>query len=260
MSAAETEAPPLSLRGVTVRAGEKVLLDRVSLDLHAGDFAILLGPNGGGKSTLLFAVLGLIPIQSGTILFFGKPIAASRHRIGYLPQRFPIDRTLPLTAREFLDTYVGARRVGRPGKHDTHADRKRLNESVERLGLGAKLNTPFGSLSGGEIQRLLLAAAFSDAPDLLLFDEPMAGVDAQGEEHFYTFLAEYRAAHPKAALLVVSHDIGVVWRHASRVFCLNRELHADGPPQDALTEETFRRLYGEGGFHGAHHHHHHHEH
>lgn len=246
--------PHLRVREVTVRREGKTLLDRVSLEMRPGDFCMLIGPNGAGKSTLVRAILGLMEYDSGTIELFGMPAddRRARARIGYVPQNFHIERTLPLTVAEFIADYATsrARIAGRPV-----APPAAQLAMAEKLGLTTKLTRPIGVLSGGEMQRLLLAAAFLDDPEILFLDEPLAGIDMQGEGDFYSILDEYRAAHPTASFLIVSHDIGVVYQHATRVFCLNRVLHADGPPSEALTHETFEKLYGAGHSHGAHHHH-----
>ncbi len=246
--------PTLSLRAVCVRGGRHLLLDRVSLDLWPGELGMLIGPNGAGKSTLVRAALDLLPVESGSIRIMGmdwRDPAARRHT-GYVPQSFLLERTIPLTCREFLADYAAARSL-LPGSGDMGRQAQRL--IAERLGLAAKLDRPLGVLSGGEVQRLLIAAAFLGDPDLILLDEPLAGIDMQGEGDFHGIVDSYRADHPRAAFLIVSHDIGVVYRKATRVFCLNRTIHAEGPPSEALTHETFEKLYGMAHFPGAHHHH-----
>ncbi len=246
--------PVLRIRDLSVRGGEHLLLDGVSLDLSPGDLGMLIGPNGAGKSTLIRAVLDLIPVESGTILVAGTDWreAASRRHIGYVPQTFSLERTIPLTCGEFLADYAATRAL-LPGSRPLNRAAQR--DMAARLGLARKLDRPLGVLSGGEIQRLLIAAAFLGDPELIFLDEPLAGIDVQGEGDFHEIVDSYRADHPAAAFLVVSHDIGVVYRKATRVFCLNRRIHAEGPPSEALTHETFEKLYGMSHFPGAHHHH-----
>lgn len=262
MASAPTPASALRISGLTLRRNGRSLLESVSLELGSGEFGMLLGPNGAGKSLLLRAVMGLIPYDAGDIEVCGGRIdsPAIRLSVSYVPQRIAIENTLPLTIEEFLVHYRRVRqRLASRARRDS-LELPPLDALIEDFGLGAKRRQPLSVLSGGELQRLLLVAAFSDAPALLLLDEPLAGVDAQGEAHFYETLVRYRDQHPGTALLVVSHDIGVVSRFADRVFCLNRELHAEGPPSQVLTQETFRKLYGDEHAHRLHDHSHHHHH
>ncbi|MDX2177843.1 MAG: metal ABC transporter ATP-binding protein [Candidatus Sumerlaeia bacterium] len=251
--------PAIRLRGVTVRREGRLLLDSVDLDLLPGDFGMLIGPNGAGKSTILRVVLGLMQADAGAVELFGEPrlTPSVRRRIGYVPQRFSPDRLTPVNCDEFLRSYAATRHaLGGGGP----VDRARIATLAEELGIAEKLRQPVGVLSGGELQRMLLAAALYDEPKLLLLDEPLAGVDIQGEAEFFEYLNQYRRTHPDAALVVVSHDIGVVYRYATKVFCLDRKLHASGAPEEALNRDTFARLYGHGQFPAAHHHHHGHSH
>lgn len=246
--------PAAKLNHVSVRRDGRTLLDHIDMELAPGEFGMLIGPNGAGKSTVLRAILGLMEVDHGTIELFGSPklTPAVRSRIGYVPQRFAPDRLTPVTCAEFLTSYIRARAALRG---DGGASPARAHELAVELGLEGKLAQPVGVLSGGEVQRLLLAAALTDSPDLLLLDEPLTGVDIQGEAEFFEYLHRYRERHPEAALLVVSHDIGVVYRHATKVFCLDRKMHASGPPKETLTRDTFAHLYGEGQFPAAHHDH-----
>lgn len=226
----------LSVRNLVVRfpGQERPALEDVSFDLEEGELAVIVGPNGCGKTTLLRAVLGLLP-YTGEILAFEEAVASLYGKIGYVPQRLPFDPTLPLTAREAIRMPIP------PGDTSSEAA---FAEAVETLGVARYLDEPLAVLSGGELKRALLARALVMRPRLLVLDEPEASVDVAGEETLYDLL-EKAVSERGVTALVSSHELELVSRHADRVLCLNRRLLCSGPPSEVFTAENLGRLFGQ---------------
>lgn len=219
-----------------VRLGDHVVLSDVSFDINHGEIAAVIGPNGSGKTTLIRAILGLIPLEKGTVNL-------DTDQIGYLPQRFPIDPEFPITVFEFLE-------LTKKDKH--HAN---LTTKLEEVGLTpAILKKRLGSLSGGQLQRVLIAQATIHNPPLLILDEPSTGIDIVGEKQFYDLIRCQRDNHGTTVILV-SHDLSVIANVVDQIVCVNKRLVCFGPPKKALTQETIFELYG-GADKGIYHHHH----
>jgi zinc transport system ATP-binding protein len=230
----------LSIRNLTVRKGGVEILSGVDADIRCGEVTALVGPNGAGKTTLLRAILGQVP-YTGEIRFcrarehgFGEP------RIGYVPQHLLLDRDAPVTVLDFFALSAQRRPVflGSSRKAQEVA-----RKSLERAGVGHLLPSPLGRLSGGELQRVLFALALRDDPDILLLDEPVSGVDVSGEELFCDFLSQVQQSS-RFSLLLVSHDLSVVTRHAGQVICLNRRIVCRGATTEVLTPENLAAMYG----------------
>ena len=230
----------LEIRNLTVRKGGVEILSGIDADLRCGEVTALVGPNGAGKTTLLLAILGQVP-YSGNIRF----CRAAEHgqgtpRIGYVPQRLPLDPDVPITVLDFFALSAQRRPVFLGASRRT---REIARQSLERAGVAHLLLSPLGRLSGGELQRVLFALALRDAPDILLLDEPVSGVDVAGEEQFCDFLSKVHR-DSRFSLLLVSHDLSVVTRHADRVICLNRRLVCSGATTEVLTPENLAAMYG----------------
>jgi zinc transport system ATP-binding protein len=229
--------PLLEVENLTVQLGNSVILEDVSLTVKTGEIVAVIGPNGAGKTTLLKAVLGLLPIQSGTVRLLGKPLnalnRAERERLGYVPQSLDLDRTVPITVQEFIG-------ISTP---KAYFNRDALTRSLSEVDAERLLDRQVGHLSGGEMQRILLAMNLLRDPQLLFLDEPATGIDREGERLFYDVLEQLRRQR-KIGIMMVSHDISVVYRYASHVLCVNRRLMCQGPPGDILKDETLERLYG----------------
>ncbi len=230
----------LTIRNVTVRMGGEEILSGVDADVRAGEVTALIGPNGAGKTTLLRAILGQIP-YTGEIRFHRSGEGAGAPpRIGYVPQRLSFDRETPLTVLDFFALSAQRRPVFLGA---SRASLRTARESLERTGMVHLLDHPLGKLSGGELQRVLFALALRDSPDILLLDEPVSGVDVAGGEQFCEFLSQVQRGS-RFSLLLVSHDLSVVTRHADRVICLNRRIVCQGATTEVLTAENLASMYG----------------
>ena len=228
--------------GVTI--DDVQILHDVSFTLRQGEALAVLGPNGAGKTVLFRALLGLVP-HTGTVRW--QPGV----EIGYVPQRFSIDPSAPITAMEFF--LLQSPNFWRPSAEFIG----HLDHELNLMGLDrGVLRKSLGELSGGETQRLLMAWAMLRHPGVLLLDEPTAAVDAGFEETVYAVL--HRVQQERGtALLLISHDLNVVYRYAQRVLCLNKTVVCQGPPVEALNPAALATLYGEAGFYQHEHGHEH---
>lgn len=228
----------VGFEGVTVELGGVPILDGVTAQVPRGGCTAIVGPNGSGKTTLLLALLGQIPF-AGRIVINREP-GEETPRIGYVPQRLAFDRGLPMTVMEFM--VMGRQRMplwfGCRSSHQAQA--LELLAMVRAEGIAGR---QVGALSGGEMQRVLLALALQQQPDLLILDEPAAGVDYQGELIFCELLDSLRQQHAFTQL-IVSHDLATVTHHSTYVICLNHKVMAAGPPRDVLTSETLTATFG----------------
>ena len=245
--------PLVSIHNLGVELGGRPVLDGVNADLMRGQITALIGMNGSGKTTLLRTLVKEVP-YTGRIEFH----CGHDHRqptpehVGYVPQKLRIEANLPLTVADLLGLALLRRPlflgIGR-------RNRKRMEELLARVWLGAEfLDRPVEKLSGGELQRVLLALALEPQPELLLLDEPAAGIDFQHAEPFYKLLANLNS-QTGVTVLLVSHDLSVVNRHAHHVLCLtDGRVQCQGPPQETLTQDAILRTFGSGsGLYGHHH-------
>jgi len=217
--------------------GDRPVLDDVSLRVATGEFVALIGPNGGGKSTLVKIALGLLEPDRGTVRVLGRPPDEARARVGYVPQFATFRRDFPITVRDtVLQGRLGVRAWWRPLGPQDHAAAAEAMAATDVHDLAPR---PIATLSGGQLQRVLIARALATDPALLLLDEPTAHIDTRTEHGLFDLLARLRE---RMAIVVVSHDVGLVSRHVDRIACLNRTLtcHAALP----LTPGVLERLYG----------------
>jgi zinc transport system ATP-binding protein len=212
---------------LTVRLGGTEILRNLGFTVPAGTALAVIGPNGAGKTVLFRALIGSIP-HEGTVRW------ANGTRIGYVPQKLDIERDLPITGRDFL-----AAKAAISGA--TTSDAARVLDLVNLPPSVA--HQPIGTFSGGQFQRLLLAFALLGRPTVLLFDEPTSGVDEPGEERLYEMIHRIQEKE-RLTLLLISHELNVVYRYASNVLCLSRERPCFGPPEEILTPERIEEVYG----------------
>jgi zinc transport system ATP-binding protein len=225
----------LTVEDLSVALDDLPVLRNVSFTLRQGEAFAVIGPNGAGKTVLFRALLGLLP-HTGLVQW--RPDV----KIGYVPQRFSVDRSAPISAMEFF--LLQSPGFWRPSA----AFIDQLDQELSLMGLNRDvLHKGLGELSGGETQRVLIASALMQKPGVLLLDEPTAAVDAGFEETVYTLLHRVQMERG-TALLLISHDLSVVYRYAQRVLCLNKSVVCQGPPVEALNPNALATLYGEASF------------
>jgi len=232
-------SPAIVLAGVSVAAGQNVILEHIDAQIMRGCITALIGPNGAGKTTLLQAILGLRP-YSGRIEFVNPEGKPHKPRIGYVPQSLEIDRQASVTVLEFF-AFEFQRRPVWVGI--TAKARENAVSALERLEAGHLLDRPLGRLSGGEMQRVLLAMALHRDPEILFLDEPVSGVDIAGG-HLFCDVLESLSSRQNRTIVMVSHDLSVVSQHASHVLCLNRTIACQGEAPEVLTSENLLQIYG----------------
>jgi zinc transport system ATP-binding protein len=212
------------------------ILEEVSCTFPAGQTTAIIGPNGAGKTTLLLALLGLVP-YTGTIRFNHK--GKGRPPMGYVPQRLNLDRGLPCTVMDLMTMAITSNPLwlGKGKKI-----REETREKLKRVGALGLENRMIGKLSGGELQRILLAVALEGNPEIILLDEPTAGIDAPGEQLFCDLLSDIQA-QANLTVILISHDLSMVSNHAHRVICLNKTVRCSGG-LSTLTEENLLKTFG----------------
>jgi zinc transport system ATP-binding protein len=213
----------LEASDVSYRAGTQLILEHVSLRLHEEEILTLIGPNGAGKTSLLKILIGLAQPSSGNVW------RREGLRVGYMPQKLQIDAALPLSAGRFLQV--------------AERDIERVRAVASEVGVEHLLQTPIAAVSGGELQRLLLARALLRDPELLLLDEPVQGVDIAGQAELYALIREVRSRH-RCAVLMISHDLHVVMASTDTVLCLNRHVCCAGRPEVVSHDPAYLQLFG----------------
>ncbi len=232
----------IEAQDISVALGGVEVLSHVTMGLTEGEIVTILGPNGSGKSTLLRALLGIVPLTSGTVT------RKAGLRLGYVPQRLAVEASMPMTVRRFLSLPV------RVSDADAAA-------ALARVGVPEMGAQQMTGLSGGQFQRVLLARALLARPHLLVLDEPTQGLDQPGEAAFYRLIAEVRR-DTGAGVLMVSHDLHVVMAASDRVICLNHHICCEGTPRVVSNAPEYRALFGLGtqGALALYQHHHDHSH
>ncbi len=222
-------AAVLTVKDLSVSFDEQQVLTDVSFDVRPGEVLAIVGPNGSGKSVLFRALLGLIP-YTGTIRW------SKKLKISYVPQKLSIERDLPLSVEEFL----GFKKT----------DREKIIQSLKAVGFEDEhhiethlLQHRLGWLSGGQLQRIMIAWSLLDDPDVLLFDEPTSGVDVGGEETIYNLLKKLKDQR-NLTIILISHDLNIVYKYANNVMCINKEMICHGIPAEVLDPKALASLYG----------------
>lgn len=211
----------LEIRNLSVGYEDKPnVIKNVNLDVFQNDFLGIIGPNGGGKTTLLKTLLGLVKPSTGTISFFKNNIKTNNLNIGYLPQINQIDKKFPISVHDvILSGLTISRRILSPY---TSTQKEKVSIIAEQMGVDKFLHKPIGALSGGQLQRTLLGRAIIDNPDLLVLDEPNSYVDKRFETNFYKILEEI---NKNTAIVLVSHDVGTMISMVKNIACINEGLH-----------------------------------
>ena len=235
-------SPALVLSGVTAAYGREPVIEAVTGQVEPGGSLALIGPNGAGKSTLIKAVLGLVPVVSGSVEVLGRSPAQARGQVAYVPQAEALDRAFPVSALQvaLMGRYrrIGWLRRPRP------EDRAIAAEALDRVGLSSRAGDRFGTLSGGQRQRVLMARALTQQARLLLLDEPFTGVDTTSTDLLLDLLDELR--RDGVAIVMATHDLSVAHLACGDACLINRRQVAFGPIAEALTPERLRDTYGAG--------------
>ncbi|VGO15265.1 High-affinity zinc uptake system ATP-binding protein ZnuC [Pontiella desulfatans] len=230
--------PPIHIENLDFSYGPVSVLEKANLEIGDREFVSVVGPNGGGKTTLLKILLGLLEPRAGSASVYGETPILGRKWIGYLPQHSHLDSKFPVTA---LDVVL----MGRLGKTRrlgfySKTDRAIASNMLERVGLEKLSHRPLAALSGGQCQRVLIARALVTEPKLLLLDEPTSSLDDYVERELYDLLLEL---NKELTIVVVSHDVGFVSRYVEKVICVNRVVHVH--PVSEISEDIIHDMYGE---------------
>ncbi|MEJ2685530.1 MAG: metal ABC transporter ATP-binding protein [Candidatus Sulfobium sp.] len=215
----------LKVEDLNVELDRRSIIEHLSFTVKRGDIVTILGPNGAGKTVLLKCLLGLLPYDGD--IAWEKGI-----KIGYVPQRLPFIKDIPLSVMDFFDLKGAAE--------------QEVRDIVRAVGFGEEfLGRKIGDLSSGQFQRILIAWGLVGKPQVLLFDEPTTGIDISGEETIYNLLARLKEER-HLTMLLVTHDLSVVYEFSTHVICLSRKAVCYGPPREVLTPESLQNLYGGG--------------
>jgi len=214
----------LNARDISLQYNQRQVLQNISLTINTRQIVTLIGPNGAGKTSLVKIVLGLVPPTSGEIE------RLEGIRIGYMPQRLQVDQSMPVSVSRFLSLGANAR-----------ADR--IDDALEEVGASVLKDSQLFALSGGELQRVLLARALIQEPQLLVLDEPAQGVDVNGQAELYRLIADIRDRHG-CGILLVSHDLHLVMSATDEVICLNQHVCCHGHPEQVSNDPAYLELFG----------------
>jgi zinc transport system ATP-binding protein len=233
----------LQLHDVGFAHGTRHILNHVSLQIAAGQIVTLIGPNGAGKTTLVKIALGLLPATQGIVT------RAQGLRIGYMPQRLRLETTMPLSVQRFLQLVPAA-------------TAPRIGAALDEVGAAGLVKSSLQDLSGGEMQRILLARALLRQPQLLVLDEPTQGVDLKGQAELYRLITQIRDRH-RCGVLLVSHDLHLVMSATDEVICLNQHVCCHGHPEQVSNDPVYLEMFGKTGAEAVaiytHHHNHRHD-
>lgn len=212
------------------------VLKEVNFKVHRGDFIALLGPNGGGKTTLLKLMLGLLKPDRGTIKIFNEPVGKSTHRIGYMPQHLHFNQSFPISVLDVV--LMGKLRPGKGWSRYSSKDRLAAQKAMEQMEMWEFRHRRVGELSGGQQQRVFIARALVDEPEVLFLDEPTASVDTKHQTDLFDILKELNKT---VTIIVVSHDVGIVSSHVKSVACVNQQLYYHDDSE--ITQEMLEMAY-----------------
>ncbi|MBU0660628.1 metal ABC transporter ATP-binding protein [Patescibacteria group bacterium] len=226
----------IQVKNVTATFHETTALDHVSFDIQKGSIVAIIGPNGSGKTTLLKHIIGIETPQEGSVCIDGKSPKQMRHAIGYVPQKFDFDRSIPITVYEFM----ALDRCG-TDKHGVN----NIDRVLKEVGAMGVKNQKLGTLSGGQFQRVMIARSLLHQKEILIFDEPSTGIDMAGEETIYDLIVDINKKN-NTTCIIVSHELNIVHKYAQQVLCLNKKKICYGVPETVITPETLTALFGHG--------------
>lgn len=230
------------LKNVSFRRGEKVILEDITFCIDQGIFLGVIGPNGGGKTTLLKLILGVLPMQKGTLEIFGHDLSRKRRNrtmIGYVPQRADVDQNFPATALDVV--LMGAAAKTGLLRRVSNETRKRAMELLDLTGIADLAHRPIGRMSGGQQQRVYISRALINEPRLLILDEPTVGLDSNSQTQFLHLVQDLKKQF-QLTVIMVSHDVGQLSHYADQIACLNRRLHFHDRSA-LLTDQIISHVY-----------------
>ncbi|MBN1884368.1 MAG: ABC transporter ATP-binding protein [Candidatus Krumholzibacteriota bacterium] len=222
-------APIVELKKVSCSFGRLLAVEDVDLVVGERDFLGIIGPNGGGKTTILRIILGLVEPDRGSVRVFGGPPSAGRRRIGYVPQLFDVDLAFPASVTDVV--LMGRLGHAPLGRRYGRADLDAAGEAIGRVGMSDRADRAIGELSGGERQRALIARALAADPELLILDEPASSIDSRWQAAFFSMLREL---NDRMAIILVTHDVTALSAYVEQVACLNRRLYYHGSTAEGI--------------------------
>jgi len=240
----KTRTPAIEAININFQYNDSPILEKINFSIASGEYWGLIGPNGGGKTTLIRIILGLLKPSFGEIRIFGTPISKFQNFpiLGYVPQKIAQGSNFfPATVQEVVSTG----RIARVGlfKNFLPSDERAIEKAIKIAGIENVRHKLIGDLSGGQRQRVFIARALAGEPKILILDEPTVGVDISAQEKFYSFITDLNKTYG-ITILFISHDIEIIAHEASSIMCLNRTLACHGEPKTFLTEENLKKIYG----------------
>jgi zinc transport system ATP-binding protein len=229
------------IENITVKRDKQIIIKNVTFDVHCGELTMIIGRNGAGKSTLLKAILNEIE-HSGKVEFLDmKENKKKKIKIGYVPQSLNIERDMPTSVYDMFASYITDRPVWIKKDKKEYA---KIKESLKIFGAEELIDKQVGNLSGGELQRILLAIATTPVPNLLILDEPVSGIDRNGTRDFYEILSKLKEEYDMSIVLV-SHDLDLVKKFADKVILLDKTIIKEGTAEEVFESEEFKEKFGE---------------
>jgi zinc transport system ATP-binding protein len=251
------EPSVFDVRALSYKVNNQYILKTLSLIIRKGEYCAIIGPNGGGKTTLIRILLGLERATSGEIKLFGQDLKSfkSWYKIGYVPQRVvQIDTNFPATVQEVVQ--MGMTAIRKKYAKDSSERKKAIESAMVKMDVLSLKDRLIGELSGGQRQRVMIARALASEPEVLILDEPNTGVDVKSQHRFYELLHELNTVE-KMTILFITHDVGVIADDITRLFTINQTLLTCNNPKEAISCEAMSKLYGIDA-HAIYNHHHHH--
>ena len=229
------------INNISVKFGNDVILKNVSIHIHCGELTVIIGRNGAGKSTLLKAILGEVEHKGNIIFTDEKDNLTKKIKIGYVPQKLNIEKHMPTTVFDMFASCISYIPVFMKKDKKIY---KEIKEHLKIFGVDRLIDKSIGDLSGGELQRVLIAMATKTIPNLLILDEPVSGIDKNGIRDFYQILNRLKAEYDMSIILV-SHDLELANQYADRVILLDKEVIKEGTPQEVFESLEFKNRFGE---------------
>lgn len=229
------------INNINVTIGKQEILKNINIHIHCGELTVIIGKNGAGKSTLLKAILGEIP-HTGNITFLDmKENRKKKIKIGYVPQSINVERHMPTTVYDMFASYISNTPVCFRKNRKVYDE---IKEHLKIFGAEKLIDKGIGNLSGGELQRVLLAISTKPLPNLLILDEPVSGIDVNGIKDFYKIVSNLKTKYDMSIILV-SHDLGLVKEYADKVILLDKEILKEGTPEDVFSSLEFKERFEE---------------